>query len=108
MQTIDALPASARTWLVHAFGRGLDGQDRFAVERFKTMLHGDIRASPHGPPKAKGRRKTKRVVVSREEVEAKRPARTEIIICTGLRTRGAWQLYGDIATGVFQHRRQKA
>ena len=107
MQTIDALPASARTWLVHTFGRGLDGEDRFVVERFKTMLDGDIRAILPEPPKAKGRRKAKRVVVSREEVEAMRPARTEIIICTGLRTRGGWQIYGDIATGVFHDRRQK-
>ena len=107
MQTIDALPGTARTWLVHTFGRGLDGEDRFVVERFRTMLDGDIRAIRPEQPRAKGRRKAKRIVVSRKQVEAMRPARTEIIICTGLRTRGGVQLYGDIATSIFHDRRQK-
>ena len=35
MQTTPALPASARTWLTHAFGCGLEGEDRFTVERYK-------------------------------------------------------------------------
>ena len=38
MQTIDALPGNARTYLVHTFGSGLDGEDCFVVERFKARL----------------------------------------------------------------------
>ena len=50
MQTIPALPGNARTYLVHSFGRGLDGEDCFVVERFKTMLDGDIRPiQPEAP-----------------------------------------------------------
>ena len=100
MQTIEALQGAARTYLVHNFGNGLDGENRFVVERFKALLDGDIRpvqpeASPdRGPGQAKGRRKAKRMVVSREEAEAMRPARTEIIICTGLRTRSGRQYWG--------------
>ena len=107
MQTIDALARGTRTWLVHTFGSGLDGEDRFVVERFKAMLDGDIRPIEPRAQKAKGGRKAKRPVVSREEVEAMRPARTEIIVCTGLRSRGGWQLWGDVATGMFHDRRQK-
>ena len=72
MQTTHALPGSARTWLTHAFGCGLDGEDRFVVERYKAMLNGDLRAVRTDPPEAKGRRKAKHPVVSRKEVEAMR------------------------------------
>ena len=106
MTTATALPGNAHTWLVHTFGCGLDGENRFVVERFKAMLDGDIRPVKPEAPKAKGRRAS-RVVVSRKEAEALRPARTEIIVCTGLRTRGGLQLYGDIATGMFHDRRQR-
>ena len=107
MQTIEALHGGARTYLVHNFGNGLDGEDRFVVERFKALLDGDIRPIQPEAPKAKSRRKAKRMVVSREEVEAMRPARTEIIVCTGLRTRGGRQIWGDIATSMFHDRRQR-
>ena len=107
MQTIEALQGGARTYLVHNFGNGLDGENRFVVERFKALLDGDIRPVQPEAPKAKGRRKAKRMVVSREEAKAMRPARTEIIICTGLRTRGGRQIWGDIATGIFHDRRQR-
>ena len=107
MRTIDALPSSADTWLVHAFGGGLDGEDRFAVERYKAMIDGDIRPIQSEAPNSRGRRKARRVVASRKQVEALRPARTEIIICTGLRTRGGWQIWGDVATGIFHDRRQR-
>ena len=107
MQTISALPGSARTYLVHTFGNGLEGEDRFVVERFKAMIDGDIRPIQPGAPRSKGRHRTKNTVVSRKEVEAMRPARTEIIICTGLRTKSGRQIWGDIATGIFHDRRQK-
>ena len=107
MQTIAALQGGARTWLVHNFGSGLDGEDRFVVERFKALIDGDIRPILTEASKTKGRRKAKRVVISRKEVEAMLPARTEIIICTGLRTRGGRQIWGDIATSMFHDRRQR-
>ena len=107
MQTIDALRGGARTYLVHNFGNGLDGEDRFVVERFKALIDGDIRPIHTEAPRTKGRRKTRRIVVSRKEVEAMLPARTEIIVCTGLRTRSGRQIWGDIATGIFHDRRQK-
>ena len=107
MQAIDAQQGSVRTYLVHNFGSGLDGDDRFVVERFKALLNGDIRLIQAEALKAKGRRGAKRMVVSREEAEVMRPARTEIIVCTGFRTRGGRQLYGDIATGIFHDRRQR-
>ncbi len=107
MQTINALQGGARTYFVHNFGNGLDGEDRFVVERFKAMLDGDIRPIGTDAPKTKGRRKTRRMVFSRKAVEAMVPARTEIIVCTGLRSRGGRQIWGDIATGIFHNRRQR-
>ena len=107
MQRIDALRGGAGTWLVHAFGSGLDGEDRFTVERYRAMVDGDIRpVRPEGSG-AKGRRGAKPPVVSRKQVEALRPARAEIIICTGLRTRGGWQIWGSVALGIFHDRRQR-
>ena len=107
MQTIEALQGGARTYLVHNFGNGLDGEDRFVVERFKALIDGDIRPVHPEAPKTKHRRRAKRMVVSRKEAEAIRPARTEIIVCTGLRTRGGRQYWGDLATSMFHDRRQK-
>ena len=102
-----ALPGNARTYLVHTFGNGLDGEDRFVVERFKALIDGDIRPVDTEAPGTKGRRKAGRIVVSRKEVEAMLPARTEIVVCTGLRTKGGRQIWGDIATGIFHDRRQR-
>ncbi len=45
------------------------------------------------------------MVVLREEAEVKRPARREIIICTGLRTRGGSQYWSDITTSMLHDRR---
>ena len=39
-------------------------------------------------------------------VKELRPACTEIIICTGLRTRGGQQLWGNVATGLLCERKQ--
>ena len=36
-----------------------------------------------------------------------RPARNEIIVCTGLATRGGQQLWGSTAAGLLCDRRQK-
>ena len=93
--------------MIHYFGGGLDGDDRFVVERYKALASGDIRPVRDGAAKAKGRRKRGRIVVSREEAEAMRPDRTEIIICTGLRTRGGRQAWGSLAAGILCNRRQR-
>ena len=66
----------------------------------KTKPTGSVR-------KAKGRGKAKNMVVSRKQAEAMRPGRTEIIICTGLSTRGGRQAWGSVALGIFCDRRQK-
>ena len=108
MTTAIALPGNTpRTFLVHDFGSGLEGDDRFVVERFKALADGDIRPVPSGAPGAKGGARAKRIVVSRKQAEALRPDLTEIIICTGLRIKGGIQLWGDIATSMFHDRRQK-
>ena len=89
MTTAMALPGNTpRTFLVHDFGSGLEGDDR-AFSRARG--HGDIRPVPSVAPGAKNGARTKRIVVSRKQAEALRPAVTEIIICTGLRTRGGRQ-----------------
>ncbi len=101
-----AMPGNtASTFLVHYFGGGLDGDDRFVVERFRALACGEIR--PVQTETSKGRRKGKRTVVSRKEAEAMRPERTEIIICTGLRTRGGKQSWGAVAAGLLCDRRQR-
>ena len=108
MSTAMAIPGNtADTFLIHYFGGGLDGDDRFVVERFKALSSGDIRPVPDNASDAKGRRRSGRTVVSRKEAEAMRPDRTEIIICTGLRTRGGKQSWGSLAAGLLCDRRQR-
>ena len=86
-----AIPGNtADTFLVHFFGTGLT-DDRYVVERYRALADGDIIPAPAEAPKAKGRGKAKNMVVSRKQAEAMRPGRTEIIICTGLSTRGGRQ-----------------
>ena len=101
-----AMPGNtASTYLVHLFGTGL-ADERFVVEKFRALANGEIR--PVAPEAtAKGRRAAKRTVVSRKQAEAMRPDRTEIIICTGLSTRGGRQAWGSVALGLFCDRKQK-
>ena len=106
MHAAIALPGNSRTILTHLFGRGLE-DDRYVVEKFTAMADGDIRPARPEAPKSKGRRKAERVTATLKEVREMRPARTEIIICTGLRIRGGVQMWGDIATGLFCDRKQK-
>ena len=102
-----AMPGNtAETFLVHFFGTGL-ADDRYVVERFRARSDGDIVPAPAEALAAKGGRKVKRPVVSRKEAEAMRPDRTEIIICTGLKTRGGRQLWGSLAAGLLCDRKQK-
>ena len=103
-----AMPGNtADTFLIHFFGGGLEGDDRFVVERFRALVNGDIVPAPAEALAAKGGCKVKRTVVSRKEAEAMRPGRTEIIICTGLKTRGGRQAWGVIAAGILCDRRQR-
>ena len=105
-----AIPGNtASTFLVHLFGGGL-ADERYAVERFKAAADGDIRPWPGADGAAvsgKGRRRSKRATASRAAVKEMRPARTEIIVCTGLRTRGGVQIWGDLATSLWHDRRQR-
>ena len=107
MSTAIAMPGNtASTFLVHLFGGGL-ADDRYVVERFKAQADGDIRPVRPEAPRSRGRRKARRIVATLTEVRDMRPARTEIIVCTGLRTRGGWQLWGSVAAGLLCDRRQR-
>ncbi len=110
MTTAIAVPGNtAATFLTHIFGTGLV-DDTYVVERFKARADGDIRpwsGENPAPAKKKGGRGAKRATASLKAVKELRPARTEIIVCTGLKTRGGVQIWGDIATGIFHDRRQR-
>ena len=97
---------TADTFLIHFFGTGL-ADDRYVVERFKAMADGDIRPIRTEAAGANGRRKAKHTVVSRKQAEAMRPDRTEIIVCTGLSTRGGRQAWGSVAAGLLCDRKQR-
>ena len=102
-----AMPGNtADTFLVHFFGTGL-ADEKFVVERFRAMADGDIRPVRPGPAGANGRGKARHAVVSRRQAEAMRPERTEIIVCTGLSTRGGRQAWGAVALGLFCDRKQR-
>ena len=109
MTTAIAVPRNtAATFLTHFFGSGL-ADDTYVVERFKALASGDIRpCSGENPaPATKGKRRAKRATASLKAVKELRPARTEIIVCTGLKTRGGIQIWGDLATGIFHDRKQR-
>ena len=102
-----AMPGNtAETFLVHFFGTGL-ADDRYVVERFRARADGDIVPAPAGVLRAKSGRSTRRVTVTLKAVREMRPACTEIIICTGLKTRGGMQVWGSIAAGLLCDRKQK-
>ena len=103
MSTAMAMPGNtAATYLIHLFGTGL-ADERFVVEKFRALANGEIRPVAPEAAASKGRR----VVVSRRQAEAMRPDRTEIIVCTGLSTRGGRQAWGSVAAGLLCERRQR-
>ena len=107
MQPAQAFSGNATTFLTHIVGRGF-ADERYVVERFKSMLDGDIKPVEAEPPKGKRARKAKHTLASRDEVKEMRPARNEIIVCTGLSIRNCGVQYWDcLATGLFHDRRQK-
>ena len=107
MSTAIAIPGNtADTFLVHFFGGGL-ADERYVVERFKARADGDIVPVLAEAPRANARRKGRRVTATLKAVKEMRPACTEIIICTGLRTRGGQQLWGSLAAGLLCDRKQR-
>lgn len=92
---------NAHTFLVHVFGRGLDGE-RYVVERFRSRPDGRIDPVEAGQPTSrKGGRRPRRTVVSAGEVKKMQPERDEIIICTALDLRASGvQLWGCAASGI--------
>ncbi len=91
----------SNTFLTHTFGQGLE-DERYAVERFKSTMDGDIRPIPAAEAKTGSGRRMKRATATRKAVREMRPARDEIIVCTGLRTRDSGvQYWGAYATGFF-------
>ena len=107
MSTAIAIPGNtADTFLVHFFGGGL-ADDRYVVERFKARADGDIVPVLAEAPRANAPRKGRRVTATLKAVKEMRPACTEIIICTGLRTRGGQQLWGSLAAGLLCDRKQR-
>ena len=107
MTTSMAKPGNTSdTFLVHYFGGGLT-DERYVVERYRAYADGDIRPwSGEGAAKKNGR-SPRRVTATLKAVKELRPACTEIIICTGLRTRGGQQLWGAVATGLLCERKQR-
>ena len=106
MHTIQTQPGNASTFLTHMFGQGLD-DDRYVVERFQSMTDGDIRPLRAGETRTKGRPKAAGTIASRQAVRKMRPARDEIIVCTGVSRIGGVQYWGDLATGLFAERRKR-
>ncbi len=107
MHAAQVFSANATTFLTHIVGRGFD-DEHYVVERYRSMLDGDIRHVEAEAPKGNRRRKAKHALASREEVKEMRPDRNEIIVCTGLSIRNcAVQLWSVGATGLFHERRQK-
>ena len=92
---------NAHTFLVHVFGRGLDGE-RYVVERFRSRPDGQIHPVEAGQPMSrKGVRRPRRTVVSAGEVKKMQPERDEIIICTALDLKASGvQLWGCAASGI--------
>ncbi len=97
---------TANTFLTHFFGSGLS-DDRYAVERFRALACGDIRPVRPEAANAKGRRKAGRATATLKAVREMRPERNEIIVCTGLGSRGGVQYWGTYAMGLGIDRRQK-
>ena len=105
MRTSGSVHRSARTFLTHFFGCGLDDR-RYVVERYKSDYNGQIR--PWRPSnREKGGRKEARKVMSLRAVQRMRPERDEIIVATGVELAGGVQYFGDLATGLFASGKQR-
>ena len=84
----------ANTFLTHLLGRGLT-DERYEIKRYRSTIDGEIRPLPAGEAGRSGR-KAKRATASRKAVREMRPARDELIVCTGLRIPDSGlQLWGE-------------
>ena len=107
MSAAIAMPGNtAATFLTHFFGPGL-ADDRYVVEKFRALADGNIRRCPDPAPKGSRRRAAKAVTATLKAVKEMRPRPNEIIVCTGLKTRGGVQYWGSVSTSLFCDRRQK-
>ena len=93
MHTVQTHPGNnASTFLTHLFGQGLD-DDRYVVERFRSMADGDIR-----PLRAKEVKKNRSKAPKDDRCPGRRsgrcgPQRDEIIIATGINLRNSGVQY---------------
>ncbi len=82
----------ANTFLTHLREKGL-ADERYEVRRYKPSGGGELKPLPAAE---EGGRKSRRVTASRRAVREMRPARDELIVCTGLRIPGSGlQLWGE-------------
>ena len=87
MQAAIAPRGDARTFLTHFVGSGLD-DDRYVVEKFRSLGNGDIVPVQADGTKPKGRRKARGTILPLKAVEKMRPDRDEIIIARGGQANG--------------------
>ena len=107
MHTGRTFRRDSQTFLIHLFGRGLE-DNRYVVEKYRSLTNGEIRPVEAGQSKTKGRQGPRRKIVSRKAVRELRPERDEIIVCTGVTlARSGVQLWGVAASGldVVRHAR---
>ena len=69
------LHRSAQTYLVHVFGRGLEG-DRYVIEKYRSDPNGQIHPVEPEQPATKRRRSKRRTIVSAGAVTKLRPSAT--------------------------------
>ena len=109
MQIGGAKRGNTETFLVHIFGRGLEG-DKYVVERFRSAADGEISPVPIAAPPARGkkRRRPRHTVTSLSNVTQMRPARDEIIVCTAVNLEDSGiQLWGEWSCGLFAQGRHR-
>ena len=111
MQIGSARRGNSETFPVHIFGRGLD-DERYVVERFRSLADGEIRRVPVAAPAARGRKRrtqrTRHTVTSVSNVKQMRPTRDEIIVCTAVNLEDSGiQYYGVHACGLFASGRRR-
>ncbi len=86
----------ANTFLTHLSSRGL-ADERYEVRRYKSTGGGELRPLP---ARESAGRRSKRVTASRRAVREMRPARDELIVCTGIKIPGSGlQLWGEHLVG---------
>ena len=68
MHAAQAFSPTQPRFLTHIVGRGL-ADERYVVQRFKSMIDGDIRLVEAEAPKGKRRRNVKHTLASLEDVK---------------------------------------